>query len=568
MPQKLTPQNLVQQKLLQQEEGEQLSDHRASLPDELPAGYYLDDFQTLLGFVSTTYPHLLSKAEQSLIGDFFRLDVDARKLFVRLSNRKGPLFRVDRLDYPELELEGALASLSANQFIRRAIPATEDALQLSTRAELLSVCPDASSGIKKADLMAICIKEDLNPVEINQTDVIEVLRQHELLVIKLLFFGNFHQDMTEFVMGELIAPFEKYELSGDACPFRDRQMVDQLVFLKQLSDISHEVVEVDESGDLMMEMGELLAQRPSDHILRRRYDRVLLRLARQMERLERFSDALDLYGRTSATPSRERQARIHAKQNHPDLALSLCHRIIASPLDDEEREFACGFGARLAKKHARDWPHPLPRALADIPQRTIYVAQTDSRVELAATTHFSDQGYDARYVENMLFRSLFGLAFWDVIFAPVPGAFFNPFQRAPQDVHTPDFLDNRRALIDARMRDIANGQLEALVIDHFRSKLGLANQFVNWRYLDADLLNTALTKIPVAHCLAIFERLVHDIKDNGSGFPDLVLFDDDGYRLVEIKGPGDKLQKNQIRWFHYFRDHDIPAEVVNVEYRQ
>jgi hypothetical protein len=36
--------------------------------------------------------------------------------------------------------------------------------------------------------------------------------------------------------------------------------------------------------------------------------------------------------------------------------------------------------------------------------------------------------------------------------------------------------------------------------------------------------------------------------------------------MIEIKGPGDKLQKNQARWFRYFQDHNIAAELVNVEY--
>ncbi|MBL6692209.1 MAG: VRR-NUC domain-containing protein, partial [Pseudomonadales bacterium] len=32
------------------------------------------------------------------------------------------------------------------------------------------------------------------------------------------------------------------------------------------------------------------------------------------------------------------------------------------------------------------------------------------------------------------------------------------------------------------------------------------------------------------------------------------------------KGPGDKLQKNQTRWFEFFRQENIPASVANVEY--
>jgi len=36
--------------------------------------------------------------------------------------------------------------------------------------------------------------------------------------------------------------------------------------------------------------------------------------------------------------------------------------------------------------------------------------------------------------------------------------------------------------------------------------------------------------------------------------------------LVEGKSPGDKLQKNQGRWMHYFSQHNIPHRVLHVKY--
>ena len=60
--------------------------------------------------------------------------------------------------------------------------------------------------------------------------------------------------------------------------------------------------------------------------------------------------------------------------------------------------------------------------------------------------------------------------------------------------------------------------------------------------------------------------MLRDLKQNCSGLPDLIIFENDAYRLLEIKGPGDKIQKNQERWFRYFARHAIPAELVNVEY--
>ncbi|MBT6948619.1 MAG: VRR-NUC domain-containing protein, partial [Gammaproteobacteria bacterium] len=162
--------------------------------------------------------------------------------------------------------------------------------------------------------------------------------------------------------------------------------------------------------------------------------------------------------------------------------------------------------------------------------------------------------------------SIFGLCFWDIIYAPVSGAFFNPFQRGPVDLYTSDFVGSRCMLISDRFKELKKNGPHSLAKAIYREKLGVANPFVNWTYVDEQLLETALVKIPSQDLIRIFERLLIDLKNNSSGFPDLIVFDQNSYRMIEIKGPGDKLQKNQARWFRYFMEHSIPAAVVNVEY--
>jgi len=66
-------------------------------PEELPVGYYLKNLQTLLGFVDSHYNDHLSADEKNFSQSFRSLSVDARRLYVRLISRKGPLFRKDQL---------------------------------------------------------------------------------------------------------------------------------------------------------------------------------------------------------------------------------------------------------------------------------------------------------------------------------------------------------------------------------------------------------------------------------------------------------------------------------------
>ena len=166
---------------------------------------------------------------------------------------------------------------------------------------------------------------------------------------------------------------------------------------------------------------------------------------------------------------------------------------------------------------------------------------------------------------------MFGLAFWDVIFAPTRGAFFNPFQIAPADFQEPEFSVVRRDLIKNKFAELEKpDELKRQVDLVYQHKQGIANPMVSWRYLTPELLDLAMERIPLEHWFAMFNRLLLDTRSHRSGLPDLIVFPDaptankSGYRLVEVKGPGDSLQKNQIRWMRFFAEHGIDHAVCHV----
>jgi hypothetical protein len=92
---------------------------------------------------------------------------------------------------------------------------------------------------------------------------------------------------------------------------------------------------------------------------------------------------------------------------------------------------------------------------------------------------------------------------------------------------------------------------------------------VSWQFLEQELFDLALQTIPAAHLKAIFKRLLFDIKSNRSGLPDLIQFfpSSNNYRMIEVKGPGDRIQDNQQRWLDYFAANTIPAEVWYVNWQ-
>lgn len=59
--------------------------------------------------------------------------------------------------------------------------------------------------------------------------------------------------------------------------------------------------------------------------------------------------------------------------------------------------------------------------------------------------------------------TLFGLLFWDIIFADIPGAFETPYQSAPLDIAEDCFYYAREGLIQARLDEIAQGQAHEIL---------------------------------------------------------------------------------------------------------
>ena len=154
-------------------------------------------------------------------------------------------------------------------------------------------------------------------------------------------------------------------------------------------------------------------------------------------------------------------------------------------------------------------------------------------------------------------------------FNPVPGAFFHPFQSGPADLHHPQFRCRRRAEFDAGFQALADGKHRARILARYREKSGRLSPFVHWGRLSEALLAQALDCLPADHLALCFERLLADIAANRAGLPDLIQFwpAQRRYRMVEVKGPGDRLQDNQRRWLDFFIARDLPVAVCQVTWQ-
>jgi hypothetical protein len=107
-----------------------------------------------------------------------------------------------------------------------------------------------------------------------------------------------------------------------------------------------------------------------------------------------------------------------------------------------------------------------------------------------------------------------------------------------------------------------------LLLERYQAKFGIQSPFVFWTLLDEPLLQMALHCIPAQHLQACFKRMLQDLKANRAGMPDLIQFypQQQRYRMIEVKGPGDRLQDNQKRWLAFAAQHGIAVDVCYVSW--
>ena len=545
---------------------------------ELAPHYYLDNFVRLCRAVEARYGDLFTGDERAVLECFHNLSCESQCLYVRLISRTGPWFREGKLQYREI---GSLDTpidelLETNMAMLAEDLDAEELSSLFTRAELQSAfteqLPNDKYGskaelveaIEALDLTAAALQKNLARSERGR--IFTPLHFECIELLQLLFFGNRHQSLTEFVLEDIgVTRYFPYSLNREERLFKDRVAVEEYQLCAVFADEHYEALAL-EDWDALPRLGRRLAKLNVKHgSSLHRYHSLCNRLARDLERMEEFGIALSLYRHSQRHPARERQARILEKRGDWKKAKGLCLQIIEAPWCEAEQEAAERILARVERKLGGS---AATRRRDRFNTCALSIPRGDCSVERLAAQSLSQDWHTVHYVENRLMNTLFGLAFWEQIFMPFPGVFHHPYQGGPADMFEQGFREQRTAAIDARVDALRNGNLSVLLPQAYRRYQPNFCHWTDWRHINEQMVRESCQLIPNAHLVAIFERLLFDPRENRSGFPDLIALGKQpgDYRLIEVKGPGDALQDGQKRWLRYFERQGIPAEVLWVKW--
>jgi hypothetical protein len=545
------------------------------------AFYYLDNFQRVLDWIVDRYSDLLTEDERAFIATFPILPQPARALFVRMVMRKGELFRATKLNYPEIgcPMAAAEALLPTGWIGIDPVLSLDELFDLLTKPELATVfpLPPAQKSARKAEQLAFLRENCGDPRSFSawhgagDPNADPVDHAYRILVmplcdrLRLIFFGNLSQDWTEFVLSDLgVFQYEQVEISHASRGFRNRGDIDRYIALHRCKE---GFAAAEPAGDVL----QAFPIEPFDNEwLESRREKLLFQIGQHYERQQDWPGAHAVYARCRFPGARARAIRVLEKNEQFDCAHALLEQARCDPESDAERQQLLRMGPRIARKLGLE--KPARRKAAPIERLDLCLPMPGAGwwVEGVVRDHLGNQDAPVFYVENALINSLFGLLCWRAIFSAVPGAFFHPFHRGPADLYSADFLQRRSSEFAACFAELDDERYRATIWRNFAAKRGIQSPFVAWECLDAGLLGLALDCIPAAHLKKWCERILQDVKSNRTGFPDLIQFwpAERRYNMIEVKGPGDRLQDNQLRWIEYCATHQMPVAVCYLQWAQ
>ncbi|CAI5793206.1 fanconi-associated nuclease 1 isoform X1 [Podarcis lilfordi] len=193
-------------------------------------------------------------------------------------------------------------------------------------------------------------------------------------------------------------------------------------------------------------------------------------------------------------------------------------------------------------------------------------------VEELALAHYKQHGFDQGiHGEGSTFSTLYSLLMWDILFMDgIPDVFRNPYQTCPLDLYTDSFYENRREAVESRLRSLHEASpetLETWIADVWNAQEGKAAALISW-----DRFSSLQQAQHLARCFGgpflsgVCRQLSRDLRHCRGGLPDLVVWrtEDHHFKLVEVKGPNDRLSHKQMIWLAELQKLGAAVEVCHV----
>jgi hypothetical protein len=162
--------------------------------------------------------------------------------------------------------------------------------------------------------------------------------------LRLIFFGNYRQDWSEFVLSDLgVYQYEQVDFPPSARGFRTRADIDAYLAL-------HACRERYAQGEAPQEVLRDLPATGNNAWLDSRRHRLQFQMAQHLEKQQDWPGALTLYRDCPYPGARARAIRVLEKSGQPEQSDTLLQTAMAQPESEAERQQLLRMAPRLRRK--------------------------------------------------------------------------------------------------------------------------------------------------------------------------------------------------------------------------
>ena len=194
---------------------------------------------------------------------------------------------------------------------------------------------------------------------------------------------------------------------------------------------------------------------------------------------------------------------------------------------------------------------------------------TELFIEEVVMEYYKQEGYSAIWSENTYWSMIYALLFWDIIFMPTDTCVQVPMNHKdfkmhydflvnsemldmPHDFFKPSFYPQRKNAIEKRIKDLINSDMSQIIRESFYQHYGERCRAIrDWNKYSVNDLTIPLKSLKNEQIILIMDKMLHDFAYYSTGFPDVIIFNEKEFILIEAKSKNDTVSDSQIEWHEY-----------------
>ena len=559
---------------------------------ELPTFYYLDHFDQFIEHCRKVFWDILSVEHRQIINQVECLPKHTRATLVRALNRKPHFIRGEELQYDEIDQNVNHIDLLTEQAYLSPLQQEDitEFLYCLNKSELLLIGRMLEVPLKSSSPKPLLHKKVASLLKADKSDQRLAVINHErfksfirvgakdwMSYFLFLYFGDTERSLSQFSLRDL--GLTKARKGAKL----NRRFLDQHNAEHAYQYLTHyRYVKLEDDIDQLIQFtnqhyrskglstrDRLDFPETSEALADSIREKLIYKLARKISHVCKKT-AIDIARHGKSDNCQEFYLRNRYHTYKDEASRDELKKELESHMQDPQSDtffvFCRDFYERKYHRKTRSfYTDLLSRA-----ENTLSIDEFfKNRVEAKVCERYNGQGISAWRTENRLWKSLFGLIFWELLYDNDEVEFASEFDRTPLSLKTGEFGSRYASQIDERLAAIDSAeklvnQLLVIAALHY----GTQNGVFRWSRTILDTAIEIIPYLPLASLRFVLKRMAENYHQLKDGFPDIALIENDKIIFEEIKAPGDKIRRNQLRAMRVLEDAGLHTRLCKVTWQR